>query len=69
MYSKKDCQQCRATERKLKELDLDYQYVDIQSDDEAMERIKELGYLQAPVVVVGDSHWSGYRPDKIGELR
>ena len=27
-----------------------------------------LGYLQAPVVVAGDSHWSGFRPDRIKEL-
>jgi len=24
-----------------------------------------LGYLQAPVVVAGDDHWSGFRPDRI----
>jgi len=24
-----------------------------------------LGYLQAPVVMAGDDHWSGFRPDRI----
>jgi glutaredoxin-like protein NrdH len=24
-----------------------------------------LGYLQAPVVVAGTEHWSGFRPDRI----
>jgi hypothetical protein len=25
-------------------------------------------YLQAPVVVAGDDHWSGFRPDRIKTL-
>jgi glutaredoxin-like protein NrdH len=27
-----------------------------------------LGYLQAPVVVAGNEHWSGFRPDRIKGL-
>jgi glutaredoxin-like protein NrdH len=27
-----------------------------------------LGYLQAPVVVAGNDHWSGFRPDRIKVL-
>lgn len=27
-----------------------------------------LGYLQAPVVVAGNDHWSGFRPDRIKAL-
>jgi glutaredoxin-like protein NrdH len=30
--------------------------------------VKELGYLQAPVVITDEDHWSGFRPDKISEL-
>lgn len=25
-------------------------------------------YLQAPVVIAGDQHWSGFRPDRIKGL-
>ena len=32
-----------------------------------MER-QGLGYKQAPVVIAGEDHWSGFRPDKIGAL-
>ena len=35
---------------------------------EALERLKSLGYMQAPVVVTDQDHWSGFRPDKIEEL-
>jgi len=27
-----------------------------------------LGYLQAPVVVTPDAHWSGFRPDRLNAL-
>lgn len=33
-----------------------------------LERLKALGYMQAPVVVTEQDHWSGFRPDKIEEL-
>ena len=35
---------------------------------EAMARVTELGYRQAPVVIAGEDHWSGFRPDMIGAL-
>ena len=34
----------------------------------ALEQVKALGYLQAPVVITDEDHWSGFRPDKIDEL-
>lgn len=30
--------------------------------------VKELGYTAAPVVVAGEDHWSGFRPDKLATL-
>jgi len=27
-----------------------------------------LGHRQLPVVVAGDEHWSGFRPDRLGHL-
>ena len=34
----------------------------------ALEKVKALGYLQAPVVITDEDHWAGFRPDKIDEL-
>ena len=39
--------------------------MDLSADAEALARVKSLGYAQAPVVMVGADHWSGFRPDKI----
>ncbi|MDR2280155.1 MAG: NrdH-redoxin, partial [Gordonia sp. (in: high G+C Gram-positive bacteria)] len=52
----------------LDKLGLSYDVVDISQDDEARDYVMALGYLQAPVVVDGDDHWSGFRPDRIKAL-
>lgn len=45
-----------------------YDLVDISTDPAARDYVIALGYLQAPVVVAGDQHWSGFRPDHIKAL-
>ncbi|MCI1206655.1 MAG: glutaredoxin-like protein NrdH [Microbacteriaceae bacterium] len=68
VYSKPACVQCNATYRALDKRGISYDVVDITRDPAALERVKGLGYLQAPVVVAGADHWSGFRPDKIDAL-
>ncbi|HHW51043.1 MAG TPA: glutaredoxin-like protein NrdH [Pseudoclavibacter sp.] len=68
VYSKPACVQCNATYRALDKLGVEYTVVDVTEDAQALETVKSLGYMQAPVVVTDDSHWSGFRPDKITEL-
>lgn len=68
VYSKPACVQCDATTRALKALGLSYDVVDLTRDDAAMERVMAMGYRQAPVVIAGDAHWAGFRPDMIGRL-
>lgn len=68
VYSKPSCVQCTRTYKVLDKKGIAYTSVDIMQDAEALERIKTLGYQQAPVVVTDIDHWSGFRPDKIDEL-
>lgn len=68
VYSKPACVQCTATTRALEAKGIDFDVVDLTEDDDAMERVTDLGYRQAPVVIAGDAHWSGFRPDLIGSL-
>lgn len=65
VYTKPGCQPCKATIRKLDKLGAEYDTVDLAEHPEAIDTIKALGYLEAPVVVVGDEHWSGYKPHHI----
>lgn len=68
VYTKPACVQCSATYRALEKKGVSYRSVDITQDAEALERIKAMGYMQAPVVVTDNDHWSGFRPDKIETL-
>ncbi|ORC22088.1 MULTISPECIES: glutaredoxin-like protein NrdH [Rothia] len=68
VYTKPACVQCNMTYRALDKLGVEYSTVDITKDPEALELIKSMGYLQAPVVIAGEDHWSGFQPDKINSL-
>lgn len=68
VYSKPACVQCTATTRALDRQGLDYRIIDISVDDEAFATVQGLGYRQVPVVVAGEAHWAGFRPDMISAL-
>lgn len=68
VYTKPACVQCTATKKAMDKAGLDYELVDISLDDEARDYVMTLGHLQAPVVVAGEEHWSGFRPDRIKGL-
>ena len=65
VYSRPKCVQCRATTRELDKAGITYDTVDISVDDGALDYVMALGYEQAPVVVDGTDHWSGFRPERI----
>ncbi len=68
VYSKPACVQCTATTRALDARGIVYSVIDLTQDATAMARVSALGYRQAPVVIAGDAHWAGFRPDMIGRL-
>jgi len=67
-YSKPACVQCTATYRALDRKGVNYEVIDISIDEDALQTVKGLGYMQLPVVVAGPEHWAGFRPDKISAL-
>lgn len=73
VYTKPGCVQCNATYRALDKKGIEYSSIDVSVAPEDLEKIRALGYMQAPVVAKyldGEvvDHWSGFRPDKIDEL-
>ncbi len=68
VYTKPACVQCNATYKALDKAGVAYEVIDISQDSDARDYVMALGYLQAPVVVAGDEHWSGFRPDRIKAL-
>lgn len=69
VYTKPGCVQCTATFRALEKIaGIEYRVIDITQDAEARDYVMSLGYLQAPVVVTADTHWAGFRPDRLESL-
>jgi glutaredoxin-like protein NrdH len=68
VYTKPACVQCNATYRALDKAGIEYDVIDITENAQARDYVMSLGYLQAPVVVAGDVHFSGFRPDEIKKL-
>ena len=68
VYTKPACVQCNATFRALDSRGIEYRTVDLSKDPNALDVVKAMGYMQAPVVVTENDHWSGFRPDKIAAL-
>ena len=68
LLSKSGCVQCTATSKAMDAKGINYQVIDLGEDAEALVEAKALGYMQAPVVITDEDHWSGFRPDKIDEL-
>jgi glutaredoxin-like protein NrdH len=68
VYTKPNCVQCNATYRSLDKAGIPYKIVDLTQDAEAMKKVQDLGYRQAPVVIAGSEHWSGFNPAQIRKL-
>lgn len=74
VYTKPDCQPCKGTKRKLDKEGIEYTELSLEEDAEAVAKAKELGYTQAPVVVVdlGEGNtwsWCGFQPTQIAKLK
>lgn len=74
VYSTPGCAQCRLTKNWLESKGIRYRNVDLSEDPIAAQKVKQMGYQAAPVVIVpfdwpiaGES-WFGFRPDKLQEL-
>lgn len=70
---KSGCFQCDKTKDLFDSAGIGYTFVDITSNAADLEYIsEELGYAQAPVVLVEISgtlnHWSGLNPPKINQV-
>lgn len=68
VYTLPACVQCDSTKRMLQRKEVAFEEIDISKDQEAYEMVRSLGYTAAPIVMIDDDHWSGFRPDKLQSL-
>lgn len=67
LYTKPNCPQCDFTKRALAQKGINFESIDVTQDQASLDKVKNLGYSQLPVVVSGTHHWSGFRPDLINK--
>jgi glutaredoxin-like protein NrdH len=67
LYTKPGCFPCRKTLQKFQEAGIEPRIEDLSINPAALEYVsEELGYSQAPIVVIDDDfHWSGLDLDNI----
>ena len=68
VYTKPACVQCDATKRTLDKLGIAYNTIDITLDAEAFEKIIDMGFKAAPVVITDNDAWAGFNPEKLAGL-
>ena len=71
VYTLPVCVQCDRTKKLMDRDGIVYDTVDLTTVPEVAAKFKEDGFLQAPIVVVGNDgrRWGGFRPDLIRELK
>lgn len=74
VYSKPGCVQCTAVKRYLKQHSIAFQEFDVSENERALEIVKELGFLQVPVVVVPfgqgvEEPFYGFDPLKLAQIQ
>lgn len=68
VYSAPGCAQCVGVKKSIERMGLAYKEIDIRIDSDAEQYVRGLGYQSLPVVVAGNLHFAGFRPDKIRQL-
>ena len=68
VYSNPNCTACEQTKRFLTVKGIVFESKMISESPEIFPLIEEKGYASAPVVVVGDDSWSGFRLEKLTTL-
>lgn len=63
------CHLCRTTKMHLKKRGIPFEEVRLDENPALAEKVRELGFVTAPVVLVDDDDvWDGYRSEAIDQL-
>lgn len=68
VYSNPNCTACEQTKRFLAVKGIAFESKMIQDSPEVTPIIEANGYTSAPIVVLGEVSWSGFRLDKLNTL-
>lgn len=72
LYTKNTCDGCNATKELLQAHDVTFEEISLDENPHHWERFRELGMVQAPIVIAGDGAkqqmFCGYQPSAITRL-
>jgi glutaredoxin-like protein NrdH len=63
-----NCVQCQQTKKEFQKRGIIFTTKRLDKSSKAIDRFKELGLLQAPIVETDKKRWSGFRLEKIKSL-
>lgn len=66
VYGKATCPTCSLAMRLMDRKGVEYEYRNVEQDQDAYARVQELGYLGVPVFEDGDKH-SDFNPDWLNQ--
>lgn len=69
LYSKNGCVQCNAILRYFDQHKIPFHLIKLEEAPQALDAVKEWGYLTVPVVYWNLEHFNGFRPDKLEEIK
>jgi glutaredoxin-like protein NrdH len=56
------------TKRLMDKVGIEYDVINISENPDELDKLIQLGYRAAPVVVTDNDSWAGFQPDKIADL-
>lgn len=68
VYTKNGCIQCKMTKRTLDTQGVDFEEINVDSNNDALAYLKEQGISSLPFVETADQSWTGFRPDMLKQL-
>jgi len=69
LYTKDNCVQCKASERLLKQLGIEYLEINIEHNEKVRERLKSINIKQTPALFRdGKFLFSGFQPSEVKKL-
>lgn len=67
VYGTPGCSHCQSAKKYLDGKKIEYEYIDVNSDQESRKEIMKLGARSVPVITINDNVIIGFNSDKIDE--
>ncbi|OFI47742.1 NrdH-redoxin [Floricoccus tropicus] len=68
VFSKNNCMQCKMVKKWLSDKEIQFQEINLDEQPEYVEKVKEMGFMAAPIIAKDDLSFSGFRPAELAKL-